>query len=107
MLTVFNKTDALDDEQRSQVQARAGGDAIPVSALTGEGLDDLLAAIDVALRAGARVHRFVLPAADGKRLAWLHSHGDVVSEAYDDAGVTIEVRLSDKDRARFVAMELA
>jgi GTP-binding protein HflX len=107
MLTVFNKIDALDAEQRELLKARTGGDAIPVSALTGEGLDDLCAAMDIALRAGARVHRFVLPAADGKRLAWLHSHGDVVSEAYDEDGVTIEVRLSDKDRARFVAMELA
>jgi GTP-binding protein HflX len=107
MLTVFNKIDAMDAEQREALQARTGGDAIPVSALTGEGLDELRAAMDIALRVGARVHRFVLPAADGKRLAWLHSHGDVVSEAYDDDGVTIEVRLSDKDRARFAAMELA
>lgn len=107
MLTVFNKIDSMDAEQREALQARTGGDAIPVSALTGEGLDELRAAMDIALRVGARVHRFVLPAADGKRLAWLHSHGDVVSEAYDDDGVTIEVRLSDKDRARFAAMELA
>ncbi|WP_439545371.1 GTPase HflX [Sandarakinorhabdus sp.] len=107
MLTVFNKIDAMDAEQRALVQARAGSDAIPVSALTGEGLDQLRAAMDIALRAGARVHRFTLPAGDGKRLAWLHSHGEVVSEAFDDEGVTVEVRLSDKDRARFVAMELA
>jgi GTP-binding protein HflX len=87
------------------VLERAGDDAIAVSALTGEGLERLQAAMDVALRAGARVHRFSLPAADGRRLAWLHAHGEVVHEAFDDAGVTIEVRLSDKDRARFVAMD--
>ncbi len=104
MLTVFNKIDALDAEQHELVRARAGSDAIPVSALTGEGLDELRAAMDVVLRAGARVHRFVLPAGDGKRLAWLHSHGEVVGEVYDDEGVTVEVRLSDKDRSRFMAM---
>jgi hypothetical protein len=27
-----------------------------------------------------------------------------VAEAFDNAGVTIDVRLSDKERARFVAM---
>ena len=105
MLTVFNKIDALDAEQHELVLARAGDDAIPVSALTGEGIDRLQAAMDVALRAGARVHRFTLPVGDGRRLAWLHAHGEVVSEAFDEAGVTIEVRLSDKDRARFVAMD--
>lgn len=107
MLTVFNKIDALDPEQRDQLKSRAGSDAIPVSALTGEGLDNLRAAMDVALRAGSRVHRFTLPAGDGKRLAWLHSHGEVIGEAFDETQVTIEVRLSDKDRARFVAMEQA
>jgi GTP-binding protein HflX len=105
MITVFNKIDALDPERRARVLERAGDDAIAVSALTGEGLERLQAAMDVALRAGARVHRFSLPAADGRRLAWLHAHGEVVHEAFDDAGVTIEVRLSDKDRARFVAMD--
>lgn len=104
MITVFNKIDALDPEQHELVMARAGDDAIPVSALTGEGIDRLQAAMDVALRAGARVHRFTLAAADGKRLAWLHAHGEVVGEAFDDAGVTVDVRLSDKERARFVAM---
>ncbi|MCU0890293.1 MAG: GTPase HflX [Sandarakinorhabdus sp.] len=104
MITVFNKLDALDDERRALVMAQAGDDAIPVSALTGEGIDCLQAAMDVALRAGARVHRFTLAAGDGRRLAWLHAHGEVVGEAFDDAGVTIDVRLSDKDRARFVAM---
>jgi GTP-binding protein HflX len=82
----------------------AGDDAIPVSALTGAGIERLQAAMDIALRSGSRVHRFVLSAADGKRLAWLHSHGEVVSEAFDDSEVAVEVRLSDKDRARFEAM---
>jgi len=107
MLTVFNKIDALDAEQHDLVMAQAGGDAIPVSALTGEGIDRLQAAMDVALRAGSRVHRFVLPVADGRLLAWLHSHGEVVGQASDDDDVTIDVRLSDKDRARFVAMQAA
>ena len=104
MITVFNKIDALDVERRALVMAQAGDDAIPVSALTGDGIERLQAAIDVALRAGARVHRFTLPAGDGRRLAWLHAHGEVVGEAFDEAGVTVDVRLSDKDRARFAAM---
>ncbi len=104
MLTVFNKIDALDAEQRELVLAEAGNDAIPVSALTGEGIDRLQAAMDLALRAGARVHRIMLPLHDGRRIAWLHSHGEVVGQASDDASMTIDVRLSDKDKARFDAL---
>ncbi|MEN9931624.1 MAG: GTPase HflX, partial [Pseudomonadota bacterium] len=104
MITVFNKIDALDAEQSELVMAEAGNDAIPVSALTGEGIDRLQAAMDLALRAGARVHRITLPLHDGRRIAWLHSHGEVVGQASDDDSMTIDVRLSDKDKARFDAL---
>jgi GTP-binding protein HflX len=104
MITVFNKIDALDAEQRDVVLGQAGDDAIPVSALTGEGLDRLQAAMDLTLRAGARVHRFTLPMSDGRRLAWLHSHGEVVGQSGDETSLTVNVRLSDKDKSRFDAM---
>ena len=101
MLTVFNKIDALDPEQLEVVRAEAGDDAIPVSALSGEGLDRLQAAMDLALRVGARVHRLTLPLSDGRRIAWLHSHGEVVGQSSDDETITIDVRLSDTDKSRF------
>ncbi len=101
MLTLFNKMDALPTEQAELVRARAGDDAIPVSALTGEGIAQLQAAMDTALRAGARVHRIRVPLADGRRIAWLHSHGEVVDSSSDEACMILDVRLSDKDKARF------
>ncbi len=104
MITVFNKIDALDAEQRDVVLGQAGDDAIPVSALIGEGLDRLQAAMDLTLRAGARVHRITLPMSDGRRLAWLHSHGEVVGQSGDETSLTVNVRLSDKDKSRFDAM---
>jgi GTP-binding protein HflX len=104
MLTVFNKVDALSAEQAELVRGLAGDDAIPVSALTGEGIERLQAAMDTALRAGARVHRISLPLSDGRRIAWLHSHGEVLGQASDDISITIDVRLDDKDKARFDAL---
>ena len=104
MLTVFNKIDALSAEQVELARAQAGDDAIPVSALTGEGIDRLQAAMDTALRAGARVHRISLPLSDGRRIAWLHSHGEVVGQASDEASITLDVRLADKEKARFDAL---
>jgi GTP-binding protein HflX len=104
MLTVFNKIDALDDEARAIVMDRAGEDAIPVSALTGEGLERLQAAMDTALRAGSRVLDVTLDASDGRRLAWLHQHGEVVARSDEDGSLRLQVRLSDKDQARFAAL---
>jgi GTP-binding protein HflX len=104
MLTVFNKIDALDPDERAAVAARAGDDAVPVSALTGEGLDTLRDQMAIMLRAGTHVHEFHLAQGDGRRLAWLHEHGEVIGRTNDETGVSLQVRLSDADRARFAAL---
>jgi GTP-binding protein HflX len=104
MLTVFNKIDALDEEMREAVLARAEDDAVALSALTGEGLETLKAQLAVLLRAGTRVHDIHLPHDAGRRLAWLHQHGEVVSRRDEADGVTLRVRLSDTDHARFASL---
>ncbi len=106
MLTVYNKVDALDADQRAALAAMelSGGNAIGISALTGEGVDALRAEMAVLLRSDARVHDIQLAADDGRRLAWLHEHGDVIARRSGDAGLAIQVRLSDADRARFAAL---
>jgi GTP-binding protein HflX len=104
MLTVLNKIDALEPEARAAVLARAGDDALAVSALTGEGVETLAGQLAVMLRAGARVHRLTLAAEDGRRRAWLHAHGEVINETREDARVLLSVRLSDADHARYLAL---
>ncbi|WP_310497500.1 GTPase HflX [Sandarakinorhabdus sp.] len=104
MLTVFNKMDALDADSRAAIADRASEDAIPVSALTGEGLERLCEAMATLLRAGSRVHDIKLSNGDGRRLAWLHEHGEVVGRSDTDDAVNVQVRLSDKDWSRFEAM---
>ena len=104
ILTVFNKIDSLDEPGREVVMARAGDDAVAVSALTGQGLDALKEQMAMLLRAGSRVHAFHLSHDDGRRLAWLHQHGDVVSRHDEADGVDLRVRLSDVDHARFATL---
>ncbi len=104
LLTVYNKIDALDPDMRAALAIRAGDDAVLVSALTGEGFDDLRQRLAIMLRAGSHLHEFRLAADDGRRLAWLHEHGEVVARHSDAAGMAVQVRLSDADRARFAAI---
>jgi GTP-binding protein HflX len=104
ILTVFNKIDALDEAAREAITVRAGDDAVAISALTGEGLDSLKAQVAVLLRAGTRIRDIHLPHGDGRRLAWLHQHGEVVSRQDEADGVTLRVRLSDADQARFATL---
>ncbi len=104
MLTVFNKIDALEPDQREAVKARAGEDAVLVSAITGEGLDELREQMAILLRADTHIHEIQLAAGDGRRMAWLHEHGEVIGRKDDDRGQILQVRLSDNDWSRFAAI---
>ena len=110
LVEAWNKWDLLDPERASDlhVQLAMRGDEVivPVSALTGDGCDNLLEAIGKLLTSGARLHSFVLSMSDGQRVAWLHAHGEVVSET--DAGEDehgplrrLEVRLEPRELGRF------
>ena len=75
--------------------------AVAVSAITGEGLDALRAAIDTRIAAGMELADYAIAPQDGARLAWLYQHGEVVDRADDEAAVHVKVRLLPADRARF------
>jgi len=98
VLEVLNKADLLGGIE--QVARRVPG-AVPVSALTGEGLDDLRRAIDARLSAGMETIEVKVPTTDGAGLAWLYQHGEVLSRQDGDDDIRLTVRLSPADRARF------
>lgn len=103
IVEVWNKLDALDPEAHDRVLAEAARDedVIPVSALTGEGVDELRRQVAEQLLAGALVHNIVLPAGDGGAIAWLHQHGEVLDQAMEGETMTMDVRLSPDEWSRF------
>jgi len=102
-IEAWNKIDALAPEERARIGAEAARreDVVRISALTGEGIDDLLACASAKLRAGATLRHVTLPAAAGEAMAWLHANGEIVSQRSDGVEAEYEVRLSDADWARF------
>jgi GTP-binding protein HflX len=111
IVEVWNKWDLLDPARRADlsdaIAARPDEQIVPLSAITGEGCETLLETIGGMLTGGARVHRLVLPASDGQRIAFLHARGEVISEQAvegDTDGapqVCITVRLSERELGRF------
>jgi GTP-binding protein HflX len=91
-LLVFNKADLASEEARRQVKLHPG--SVAISAITGQGLDDLLTAISDRLRAVAEVVELVVPYDRGDVLAALHREGEVLSSVHDDAGIRVRARLS-------------
>jgi GTP-binding protein HflX len=108
-IEAWNKLDLLSAEDRSALieEAKRREDVVPISALTGEGLNELRDRMAACLRSGEQVHQIQLQAADGSRIAWLHSRGEVLDEQYRQDHVHISVRLSPENWARFQAMESA
>ncbi|HET8995306.1 MAG TPA: GTPase HflX, partial [Acetobacteraceae bacterium] len=100
-IEVLNKSDLLGGV--GAVSTRPG--AVAVSAITGEGLTDLAAAIDARIAAGMETADYAIPPQDGARLAWLYQHGEVVERQDDEAGSHVRVRLLPADRARFERQE--
>jgi GTP-binding protein HflX len=95
LIEVLNKTDLL------QEPPAATATAIPVSALTGDGLDALRDALDERLAAGLVTESFTLSPEDGAGIAWLYEHGEVLERRDMDDAIHLAVRLAPADLARF------
>ncbi|MEM9654546.1 MAG: GTPase HflX, partial [Actinomycetota bacterium] len=88
-LIVFNKAD-LSPEVKQLVDHHPG--SVAVSAVTGEGIDDLLVAIGDQLRAMTEVYELFVPWARGDILAAAHREGEVLTETTEDDGMRILAR---------------
>lgn len=94
---VLNKADLLGGVAGVEVKSSM----IAVSAISGEGLEALKAAIDCRIASAMEVADYAIPSGDGARLAWLYQHGDVIGREDGEDAVHIQVRLMPADRARF------
>jgi GTP-binding protein HflX len=103
MIEAWNKMDALAAAEAGALreEAKRRENVVPISALSGEGVGELLALAAERLRSGAAVRKVKLTAGDGAAMAWLHQHGEVTDQRSSGMETEIDVRLSDADWARF------
>ncbi len=97
VIEVHNKIDLLPDAERGSTG---------ISALTGEGVDSLLHLIDEKLQAvrGYEHYTLTLPASEGRKIAWLHSHARVMEESLNEDEITLEVSIRQEDLQRFLKL---
>jgi GTPase len=108
-IEAWNKMDLVSPEERERLheEARRRNDVVPISAVTGEGLNELRDCIAEKLRSGEQVHQIRIPATEGSKIAWLHSRGEVLDQRVDHDAVELSVRLSPENWARYQALETA
>ena len=102
-LEVWNKLDLLAPDQRKELLGEVArrDDVTAVSALTGEGVDELRETISHLLHSGSQTHHVRLNAGDGTRIAWLHARGEVIEQHAEGDQLHLDVKLSPENWARF------
>lgn len=106
VVEVWNKTDLLEPAAREAIAGVKRGETAPVliSAVTGEGIDHLLAVIAERIASGDREVRLRLTPGEMDRLAWLYEHGNVIErEDLEDGSVRLAVRLGEAEHRQFEA----
>jgi len=101
MIEVLNKADLIPTNELDLLRERVDGQRwVLASALTGDGCNDLMRAIDQALAAQRTVVELDVAHADGKTLAWLYRRGQVLSREDGESGAHLTVALDPADIAR-------
>ena len=90
-LFVINKTDVADKAAAARLATIHDG--IAISAHTGEGVEELSAAVERTLTATAYRVALEIPYDRGDLLALLHRNGAVIEESHTEAGTLVDARL--------------
>ena len=106
LIEVWNKIDRLDAEARARLDNLAERQSaerrpVPVSALSGEGIDRLIAAIEARLAQARQTLELALDPADGAGLSWLYRHSEVLDKHMrEDGRLAVTVRAEPEKAAR-------
>ena len=112
VIEVWNKVDLVTEDNRSAIDQRALAsrendkeiDAHIISSQSGEGIHELMLAVEANLTAKDDIIEVAIAPKDYSVRAWLHEHGHVLAENTEDGGYCrMQVQLSDADIGKFRA----
>jgi len=103
VIEALNKIDLLDPDSRREIVNRSTQDPrkVALSAISGKGVVQLLGAIDSEMMRRSSLHDIKLGYDEGKALAWLYEHGQVLDRHDKTRAIHLSVRLTDADWKRF------
>jgi GTPase len=99
-LLVINKVDALPDRARLEGLLKHYPNAVPISAQTGFGLTNLAGTVSEALSRNFLDVDVEVAVDDGRLLAYLAAHGEVLSKQYRDSRVVVHCRIPSRHIGR-------
>jgi GTP-binding protein HflX len=103
VIEAWNKIDLMPEGSLAAIApASKVAATVPVSAVTGQGLDRLRDAIETALAQRSRSYRVHVPHTAGADVGWLYAHAEIVGhDEPDQEGTTYQVRVDPRHAAAF------
>ncbi len=104
IIEVYNKADLLDEDAYAEFSRQHKVSTIPmalISAYSGQGIDDLLEQVVEKTAKNRQDIIFKVDITDGKAMAWLYAHGDVLEREDGEEYVVLSLRLSAADQEKF------
>ncbi|MFN2188168.1 MAG: GTPase HflX [Candidatus Promineifilaceae bacterium] len=106
-IVALNKIDLLAPNEDIPAELSDSGVTVPISALTGSGIDTLLIAIEAAMEQGLLPITVLLPYDRGDLKSLFHERGQVNSESHSNEGTIIYGRLPHRLAPYFQAFEIS
>lgn len=104
LLEVCNKSDLLSQEDVEMIENRQKRDnnLVIISALSGQGIDELLGRIDEKLQEKGALLQLTIPTSEGEMLAWCYRQGIIVDRQDEEEEIHLTLRLTAEEKAKFI-----
>jgi len=106
-ILVWNKADNLDGVPGGDLMEQSDRPQVKISALTGEGLDDLLRRLEDVLTRDYVLDTFLIPYEKLEQLNELRQRGQVLGERYEESGIRVTARIPPSLASRLSRYEVA
>jgi len=101
LIEVLNKSDLLSSENFLNTQEQDKSHKVLLSALTGDGINNLLKVIETKLASSLKVFTFDIESSNGAALAWLYQHGEILERLDQEEKIYLKVRLSPANWSKY------
>lgn len=103
LIEALNKIDLFDTDEQHMIlnQKKRKPKEWPISAITGEGVKDLLVCIEEQLNKNRKAYKLVIPIEDGKTLSRLYQKGQIIKRKDNKKTITLTVKLKTEDKDLF------
>jgi GTP-binding protein HflX len=107
VINVYNKIDLLQENDEFEANrliqtSRRDAKSCALSAITEEGVNDLLHTLIYHLNIGQKTYDLKINNGDGKAIAWLHSNGTVHDVQYDGDDAFVKITIGDAAYNKFI-----